>query len=115
MPRGNVRELVNVFDCEVSLRPPGEDVIDHVPETIQRSLRRSGAVAGEPTNLEDVERDACIRAPQRTGGNVARAASILGVAKATLYSKMRRYGIALPAKDVAPPLRYSSGSGKRST
>ena len=92
---GNVRELVNMVQCEVSLLPPGKDVIEVVPEAIERSMRRVGAATGggESMTLEGAEREACIRALQKTGGNVARAAHVLRVAKATLYSKMRRYGI----------------------
>jgi transcriptional regulator with PAS, ATPase and Fis domain len=93
---GNVRELVNMLDCEVSLLPADKDVLDVIPDAIERSVRRRGAQAiGEaPITLEDAERDACMRALQNTHGNVARAARILRVAKATLYSKMRRYGLA---------------------
>jgi len=92
---GNVRELVNTLDCAVSLLSPGKDIIDVVPDVIERSLRRPGAAASgpRPMTLEAAEREACIRALEKTGGNVARAARILGVAKATLYAKIRRYGI----------------------
>jgi sigma-54 dependent transcriptional regulator, acetoin dehydrogenase operon transcriptional activator AcoR len=93
---GNVRELVNMLDYEVRMLAPDSDVIDAVPATIERSLRQGGGAAagGErPMTLEAAEREACIRALQKTDGNVARAARLLGVVKATLYSKMRRYGI----------------------
>jgi transcriptional regulator with PAS, ATPase and Fis domain len=92
---GNVRELVNTLDCAVSLLAPGKDIIDVVPECIERHLRPAGAPAGvaNPMTLEAAEREACVRALQKTGGNVARAARILGVVKATLYAKIRRYGI----------------------
>ena len=92
---GNVRELVNTIDCEVRMLPPDSDLIDVLPEAIERSLRHAGAAAGadKPMTLEAAEREACIRALEKTDGNVARAARILGVVKATLYSKMRRYGI----------------------
>jgi len=92
---GNVRELMNTLDCAVSLLPPGKDIIDDVPECIERHQHRAGAPAGvaNPMTLEAAEREACVRALQKTGGNVARAARILGVVKATLYAKIRRYGI----------------------
>jgi transcriptional regulator of acetoin/glycerol metabolism len=91
---GNVRELVNVLDCEVRMLPPDEDVLAAVPEAIERSLQASASAGGEQAmTLEAAERTACIRALQKTGGNVARAAQLLGVVKATLYAKMRRYGI----------------------
>jgi transcriptional regulator with PAS, ATPase and Fis domain len=88
---GNVRELMNVLDCEVSLLPPGKDVIDTVPESLARGAAR--LAASEPVTLEDAERVACGRALEKAQGNVASAARILGVAKATMYSKMKRYGL----------------------
>ncbi|HZX64554.1 MAG TPA: helix-turn-helix domain-containing protein, partial [Myxococcales bacterium] len=45
----------------------------------------------------EVERRACDDALQRCGGNVARAAHALGVAKNTLYAKMRKYNLGAPA------------------
>jgi transcriptional regulator with PAS, ATPase and Fis domain len=90
---GNVRELVNMVDCEIRMLPPDKNVIDVVPEAIERGLRHAGATVGGDMTLEAAEREACIRALKKTCGNVARAARILGVVKATLYSKMRRYGI----------------------
>ena len=91
---GNVRELVNVLDFEVRMLPPEEDVLEAVPELVERGLRASAAGgADQAMTLEAAERTACIRALQKTGGNVTRAAELLGVVKATLYAKMRRYGI----------------------
>jgi transcriptional regulator with PAS, ATPase and Fis domain len=89
---GNVRELVNVIDCEASLLPFGKDVIDEVPESIGGNRKRA-APATDVVTLEDAERAACSRALEKTLGNVAAAAKMLGIAKATLYSKMKRYGL----------------------
>jgi sigma-54 dependent transcriptional regulator, acetoin dehydrogenase operon transcriptional activator AcoR len=91
---GNVRELVNVLDFEVRMLPQEEDLLDAVPGAIERSLRASrDSGADQAMTLEAAERKACVLALQKTGGNVARAADLLGVVKATLYAKMRRYGI----------------------
>jgi transcriptional regulator with PAS, ATPase and Fis domain len=111
---GNVRELVNVLDCEVSMLPPGKDVLDEVPEAIGGGRARDAAAPDEIVTLEDAERAACIKALEKTLGNVASAARMLGVAKATLYSKMKRYGIGqVPAGradglgDAQPGRRFS--------
>jgi sigma-54 dependent transcriptional regulator, acetoin dehydrogenase operon transcriptional activator AcoR len=102
---GNVRELINVLEGEVGLLPPDQDIIDVIPESIQSSSRRPPArLSEEAITLADAEREACQRALQKTEGNVARAARMLGVAKATLYSKMRLYGI---------PFRGSTGATAR--
>jgi transcriptional regulator with PAS, ATPase and Fis domain len=97
---GNVRELVNVLEGEVSLMPWGKTVIESVPEAIERSSRRPG-VRAEPDSmtLESAESAACARALEKADWNVAAAAEILGVVKATLYAKMRRYGLGRPKRD----------------
>ncbi|MFL5311051.1 MAG: sigma-54 interaction domain-containing protein [Myxococcales bacterium] len=108
---GNVRELVNALDSAVSLLAPGKDIIDVVPQCIERHLRQAGASAGmaNPMTLEAAEREACVRALHKTGGNVARAARILGVVKATLYAKIRRYGI--PHLSTDPGVSQSTEPG----
>jgi len=95
---GNVRELCNVIESEASQLLPGEDVISRVP----RALAHIGieaeerAPAGPVVPLEEMERRACVDALQYFSGNVARAARALGLAKTTLYSKMKKYGIEAP-------------------
>ncbi len=46
--------------------------------------------------FDEVERRVFEHALRRCGGNVARAAKALGVAKGTFYSKIRRYGLVPP-------------------
>lgn len=48
---------------------------------------------GSLTVIESVERDTIIRALLESGGNVHRTARQLGIARATMYRKMRRYRI----------------------
>jgi len=95
---GNVRELINMLEGEVSLMPASTNVIDAIPSVIERSVRRATPLAGScgPMTLESAEREACTLALQKADWNVAEAAQILGVVKATLYSKIRRYGIEQP-------------------
>ncbi|HET9595976.1 MAG TPA: sigma 54-interacting transcriptional regulator [Anaeromyxobacteraceae bacterium] len=91
---GNVRELHNVIEGELSVLAPGEDVLTRIPPALsapQRS-RPSGDARGV-VPLEEMERRACEGALAAYHGNVARAAEALGVAKGTLYAKMKRYGL----------------------
>ena len=46
-----------------------------------------------PMNREEIEKNTIIRALQRTGGNVTRAAEEIGVSRRTLYRKMKKYDI----------------------
>ena len=46
--------------------------------------------------LEELERRAIIHALQKTDNNVTQSASALGINRATLYRKMKRYQIDAP-------------------
>jgi len=49
-----------------------------------------GDTHGNCTTLADVERRAILAALERTGGNKARAASALGIARSTLTEKLKK-------------------------
>ena len=96
---GNVRELVNVLEGELALLPSGGDTISRVPRAVLRPLvarPRTPAAPTEILTLSELERRACEDAIVRFGGNVAYAARALGVARGTLYAKLKRYGIPVP-------------------
>jgi DNA-binding NtrC family response regulator len=93
---GNVRELVNLVEAEVSLLPPGETVLTRIPPGLQANRGSRGAGA-QVVSLAELERRACQDAIARFEGNVAAAARALGIAKGTLYAKMKLYRIKLPA------------------
>ena len=100
---GNVRELVNVMEGELSLLPPDAEIVSRVPRAVLRPLM--AAPLSPPTEilpLTELERRACEDALLRFGGNVAYAARALGVARGTLYAKMKRYGIPIPEATPAP-------------
>ncbi|HET9598886.1 MAG TPA: sigma 54-interacting transcriptional regulator, partial [Anaeromyxobacteraceae bacterium] len=100
---GNVRELRNVLEAELSLLAPGQDVLERIPAALG-APKPAPAPAPEPEavlSLEDLERRACAQALAAFRGNVARAAEALGVAKNTLYAKIKRYGLAGAAQAVA--------------
>jgi transcriptional regulator with PAS, ATPase and Fis domain len=115
---GNVRELANLLEGAVSLLPDGQNVITRVPPPIERALQRGGAQPSSPprpdiilpenrvVSFREVERRAFEHALRHCGGNVAKAARALGVAKGTFYSKIRRYGLmAQKQEQLAPAWR----------
>jgi transcriptional regulator with PAS, ATPase and Fis domain len=91
---GNVRELTNLVEGELGVLPLGENVLTRIPEML---LDAHGDTDGRPRedglSLEELERRACEETLARYQGNVARAAAALGVAKGTLYAKIKRYGL----------------------
>ena len=48
-------------------------------------------------SLQDLERTAILEALQRTHGHKARAAALLGLTRFQLYTRLKRYGIAVAA------------------
>lgn len=84
---GNVRQLESIMRSAArrASSPDRIDVTDLPGECLA-----NGPVLSP---LETIERDAIIKGLQERAGNVGRTARELGIARATLYRKLRRYGI----------------------
>jgi DNA-binding NtrC family response regulator len=95
---GNIRELRNVIVRSI-LMTDG-DIIQR--EDLQFSKNafsvRSNDARGSIRELESEERKRMIDALDRTGGNRAEAARILGMSKSTFHDRLKRYGISITAK-----------------
>ena len=90
---GNVRELDNAMERAVALaRGPRVD-LDDLPEEIRQALPRPVAHGGAVQPLRDVERDYILAVLEINGGNQTRTAKQLGIGSATLYRKLKRYGL----------------------
>jgi DNA-binding NtrC family response regulator len=93
---GNIRELKNVLERVVLLAGDAEELrAEHLPPEI-----RGRALAGRPPAAEDggltlaeVEQQHILRVLRQFDGNRSRAAQVLGISRAGLYKKLRRYGI----------------------
>lgn len=85
---GNVRELEAVL-ATAAVRSLGSDIAHgHLPPEYRSSRNRTGG-----RSLQRAERDIVMEALAETHGNKAAAADRLGVARSTLYRKMRILGI----------------------
>jgi Nif-specific regulatory protein len=101
---GNVRELENVVHRAMLLASGGLITKDCLPAAIRgdeeprATVPRVEDLAPDPTKLSlaDAEKHAIERALEAAGGNVTRAAKKLGIARATIYRKMQRLGVAHP-------------------
>ena len=96
---GNVRELQNAIEHALVLCDGAVVTPQHLPREIQSpALAPAGPMpAGAAQTLGDIEREAVIDALRRSGGNKKRAAEMLGIHRPTLYAKMKRFGVVLPA------------------
>ncbi|MFL5260938.1 MAG: sigma-54 interaction domain-containing protein, partial [Anaeromyxobacteraceae bacterium] len=116
---GNVRELINVIEGELSVLREGGDVLTRIPPLIAQPSPRARSTVAAPgalLPLDELERRACEQALIAHRGNVAGAARALGVAKGTLYAKMKRYGLGragAPGSDRPAPLALAAPCGRR--
>ncbi|WGR96542.1 sigma-54-dependent Fis family transcriptional regulator [Bradyrhizobium sp. ISRA443] len=89
---GNVRELRNLVES-LMLTGRGEVIeVSDLPDLICRRELRTGGEQGLSL-AESSERDLIAGTLRSLNGNVAATASALGLAKSTVYAKLRRYGI----------------------
>jgi DNA-binding NtrC family response regulator len=98
---GNVRELRNAIERRVILADGGYIRSEHLPVT---GTRQASSANGEPAggaalppggvNLEAIERSFVIKALRQARHNKTRAAKLLGLTRAQLYSRIEKYGLA---------------------
>ena len=102
---GNVRELSHLMERVILLSD--EAIIG--PDTLERlGLPRTSPPPKSPLTSADRELpDEAARIAQAlslTGGNVLRAARLLGMSRDAVRYRMRKYGIALPFPQLSSPL-----------
>lgn len=100
---GNVRELENVMERVVVLHNDTQVKVKHLPPHIQTIKRRTGDGNGDSVGLfaanqsiiplDLIEKYAIEAALQKCVGNVSEAAKKLKIGQATLYRKIRQYGL----------------------
>jgi two-component system response regulator AtoC len=96
---GNIRELENTIERVVILTRG--DVIgpDDLPAEVRAGLhvttggKAAFCLPDEGCDIEEVELDLMKQALNRTGGNVAKAAKLLGLTTKTLEARMAKFGL----------------------
>jgi transcriptional regulator of acetoin/glycerol metabolism len=89
---GNVRELRNMIDTLVVLTK-GDRI---GPDDIPADYAAPAVPRGDSGDLRAVEKAAVIACLEKTRGNCAEAARLLGIARSTLYVRLAEYGIPRP-------------------
>ncbi len=85
---GNVAQLRAVLADTVARQRSGVIGVDKLPAACRSLTRR------KLSQLEALERDAIVRSLAENGGNKADAAEALGMSRATIYRKIKDFGIA---------------------
>ena len=92
---GNVRELENAIERAVLLETTDVLQANNLPPQLS-PIVGSGSDRQEPTvvlPLAEVERQALVHALEASGNNVSEAARALGLNRATLYRKLKKYDL----------------------
>lgn len=84
---GNVAQLRNALAETVSRQRSGVIGVDKLPAECRSLIRR------KLTRLEAMERDAIVRSLSENDGDKAEAAAALGMSRATIYRKIKDFGI----------------------
>jgi transcriptional regulator with PAS, ATPase and Fis domain len=107
---GNVRELENCLERAVALGDQQLIDLGDLPPSIARAeapekaARFEISASGDPTtDLEDIERATIERVFVQVNGDKALAGKMLGISRATLYRKLKRYNIGLRDESSAQP------------
>lgn len=98
---GNVRELRNVIEGSMNLNTGELIDIQSLPLRAGKIMLQKGAIAAETqeeltlpfADKESSERDRITRAMTLANGNKRRAAKMLKISRASLYTKLKKYSI----------------------
>ena len=99
---GNIRELENIIEHAFVLCRNGEIKADHLPASL---LQHSGAppLQNDPADYRSAaaasEKETIVKALAQAGYNRSAAAAALGIHKSTLFRKIKKLNIPLPAMD----------------
>jgi len=104
---GNVRELENAIEYATTFASGDTIMLGDLPGWLRPATRDAAPSLGdlrEAGSLEDIERETIIEALKRFGHSYTgkcRAAQALGINVATLYRKIRKYGIPQPGDEAS--------------
>jgi two-component system, NtrC family, response regulator HydG len=99
---GNVRELENAMERAVALSRGSRVEVEDLPEDVRHASPSTSAVRGAVRRLADVEKEYILSALEVNAGNQSRTAEQLGIGSATLYRKLKSYGL-IADRDPPPP------------
>jgi two-component system response regulator HydG len=90
---GNVRELENAMERAVALARGSRVDLEDLPEEIRQAFPTPVATRGKVRPLGEVEKAYIVAALELNGGNQTHTAEQLRIGSATLYRKLKSYGL----------------------
>ncbi len=90
---GNVRELNNVLERAVNIESGNVLTLDALPADLRRDTIKSPVPRRKDLNTDAIEKQMIINALQKNHGNRELAAKELGMSRATIFRKLKKYSI----------------------
>jgi transcriptional regulator with PAS, ATPase and Fis domain len=90
---GNVRELENAMERAVALAPGSRVELEDLPEEIRQACPVPVVTDGSVRPLDEIEKEYILAALALNSGNQTRTAVQLHIGSATLYRKLKSYGL----------------------
>jgi two-component system response regulator HydG len=100
---GNVRELENAMERAVALARGTRVELEDLPEEVRQAFPKPIVVSGAVRPLDEVEKDYILAALQLNGGNQTHTAQQLHIGSATLYRKLKSYGMVGVGRNSSKP------------
>jgi two-component system, NtrC family, response regulator HydG len=105
---GNVRELENAMERAVALARGSRVELEDLPEEIRKTFHRPVVNDEMVQSLREVEKEYILAVMELNDGNQTRTAGQLGISSATLYRRLKKYGVTgSPAERKVKPTRRS--------
>ncbi|MBP1772225.1 MAG: putative sigma54 specific transcriptional regulator [Holophagaceae bacterium] len=90
---GNVRELENAMERAVALSPGTRVELEDLPEEVRQARPGPVAFDGTVRPLDAIEKEYILATLAQNDGNQTRTAEQLQIGSATLYRKLKSYGL----------------------
>ena len=95
---GNVRELENAMERAVALGSGSLIQLEDLPEEVRQAIP-APSISGFVRPLGEIEKDYIMAVVDHNAGNQTRSAAQLGIGSATLYRKLKSFGVARAARN----------------
>jgi transcriptional regulator with PAS, ATPase and Fis domain len=92
---GNVRELEHILEQACVMNLSGILDEDHFEFFLSRIYRNNMAISGSmlDSTVESIEKEAILKALQKTQGNKSHAAEMLNISRSRLYDRLKKYNL----------------------